>query len=95
MEQRILCQGYSTPNKQSNAPSKISIKFKFPANTSSSLHPIKLKLDLLLDHGMEHSILRLGGSTPNISYVPLEISVNFSFPAYSSYSLHPIKLKTL
>ena len=65
------------------------------ANSSYSLHPIKLKVELLLDHGLEQHIFFLGYCTPNISkdYAPLKISVNFSFPDYFSYSLHPIKLK--
>ena len=53
---------------QSYAPSKISVNFSFLAN-SHSLHPIKLKLDLLLDHGMEQCILFQDCSTQNISRV--------------------------
>ena len=42
---------------QSYAPLKISINFSFPRKSSYSLHPIKLKIDLLLDHGLEQRIL--------------------------------------
>ena len=45
--------------------------FLFPANSSYSLHPIKLNFDLLLDHGVEQYILFLGYRTQNISKVML------------------------
>ena len=51
------------------APLKISVNFSFPANSSYSLHRIKLKLDLLLDHDVEQHILFQGYSPPNISRV--------------------------
>ena len=44
MEQRILFQSYSPPNISSYTPLKISINFLLPAKSSYSLHPIKLKL---------------------------------------------------
>ena len=74
---------------------EISVNFFSLANSSYSLHSIKLKLDYLLDHGVEQRILFRGYSTPNIkeSYAPLKIFVNFSFLTNFSYSLHPIKLK--
>ena len=36
---------------------KILVNFSFPANSSYSLHPMKLKLDLQLDHDVEQRIL--------------------------------------
>ena len=50
------------------APLKISVNFSFLANYYS-LHPIKLKLYLLLDHDVEQRILFQGYSPPNISRV--------------------------
>ena len=47
---------------------KISINFSFPAN-SYSLYLVKLKIDLLLDHGVEQCILFQGYSIPNINKV--------------------------
>ena len=72
---------------------KISVNFSFPANSFYSLHPIKLKLDLKLDHDVERRIIYQGYSPPIlVELCPWNISVNFSFPAIS-YSLHLIKLK--
>ena len=48
---------------------KISVNFSFPANSSYSLHSIKLKIDLSLDHDVEQRILFQGYSPPNISSV--------------------------
>ena len=67
VEQCILFQGYSPPNiSKGYATLKISVNFSFPANSSCSLHLIKLKLDLWLDH-VEQGILFRGYSLPNIS----------------------------
>ena len=66
------------------------------AKSSYSLHPVKLKLHVQLDHDVEQCVLFRGYSPPSISRVkPLRkfILINFLFPAKSSYSLHPIKLK--
>ena len=46
----MLFQGYSPPNY---TPLKISINFSFLAKSSYSLHPIKLKLHVRLDHDVE------------------------------------------
>ena len=43
-------------------------RLSFPAN-SYSLHPMKLNLDLELDHDVEQHILFQGYSPPNISRV--------------------------
>ena len=51
------------------------------AKSSYSLHPIKLKLHVQLDHDVEQRVLFS------------KMSINFLFQAKSSYSLHPIKLK--
>ena len=65
------------------------------AKSSYSLHPIKLKLHVQLDHDVEQRVLFQGYSPPNISRVkPLrKCLLIFLFPAKSSYSLHLIKLK--
>ena len=47
----------------------LSVNFLFPANSSYSLHPIKLKLDIWLDHDVEQRILFRVYSPPNISRV--------------------------
>ena len=41
---KISFRGYSPPNISRVMPLKISVDFSFPANSSYSLHPIKLKL---------------------------------------------------
>ena len=48
---------------------KISINFSFLAKSSYSLHPIKLKLHVQLDHDVEQRILFRGYSPPSISRV--------------------------
>ena len=81
------CFGIIIHHILSYASLKISVNFSFPANSSHSLYPIKLKLYLYLDHDVEQRILFRGYSPPNISRdVPLTISVNFSFPANPFYS---------
>ena len=50
-------------------PYENSVNFSFLANSSNSLYPIKLKIDLLLDHGVEECIFFHGYSTPNINGV--------------------------
>ena len=40
--------------------------FSFPANSSYSLHPMKLKLGILLDHDVAQGILFRGYSPPNV-----------------------------
>ena len=69
MEQRILFRGYSPPNISSYAPLKISVDFSFPANSSYSLHQIKLKLGIYLDHDVAQRILFRGYSPPNVCRV--------------------------
>ena len=59
----------SGPMLQSYTPLKISINFSFLANSSYSLHPIKLKLHVQLDHDVMQRILFRGYSPPNISRV--------------------------
>ena len=53
---------------QNYAALKIIINFSFLANSYSS-HPIQLKIDLFLDHGVEQNILFQGYSTLNINRV--------------------------
>ena len=43
--------------------------FSFPANSSYSLHPIKLKLVIQLDHDVVQHILFRGYSPPNVCRV--------------------------
>ena len=43
--------------------------FSFPANSSYSLHPIKLKLVTELDYDVEQRILFRGYSPPNVRRV--------------------------
>ena len=43
--------------------------FSFPANSSYSLHPIKLKFDIQLDHDVAQRILFRGYSPPNVCRV--------------------------
>ena len=61
-------------------PLKISINFLFPAKSSYSLHPIKLKLHKYLHDDVEQHILFLGYSASKYLqfYVPLKVFVNFS-----------------
>ena len=64
------------------------------AKSSYSLHLIKLKLHVQLDHDVEQRVLFRVYSPPNIRVKPLrKYLINFLFPAKSTYSLHPIKLK--
>ena len=44
-----------------------SVNFSFPDNSSYSLHPIKLELDIQLDHYVEQRILLRGYSPSNIN----------------------------
>ena len=60
MEQRILFRGYSPPNINICATLKFFLNSSFPANSSYSLQPIKLKLDIQLDHDVEQHILSQG-----------------------------------
>ena len=64
VEQRILFQGYSTPNIYRVMP-LWKLNFLFPAN-SYNLHPIKLKLCKYLHYDVEQCIVFRGYSTPNI-----------------------------
>ena len=73
-------------------PFENSVNFSFPANSSYSLHPIKLKLCKYLYYDVEQCILFWGYWTPNITRV-MPHSINFPFPTNSSYSLHLIRLK--
>ena len=63
-----MFRGYSPPNTNRVMPlCKFLYFFVLQANSSYSLHPIKLKLDLYLDHDVEQCILFQGYSPPNIS----------------------------
>ena len=46
VEQRILFQGYNPTNISSYAPLQSLVDISFLVNSSYSLHPIKLKLDV-------------------------------------------------
>ena len=52
---RVYCFEVHQILAEYDASSKISIMFWFPANSPYNLHPIKLKLDLQLDHDVEQS----------------------------------------
>ena len=65
---KFLISGFSSYSL-AVMPPKISVNFLFLANNSYSLHLIELKLDFLLDHGVEQCILFLSCSTPNNSKV--------------------------
>ena len=47
-------------------PLKIFVTISFPANSSYSLHPIDLKLDIYIDHDVEQRRLLRGYSPPSI-----------------------------
>ena len=53
----IILSSQYTKYYQSYAPLKIIIHFSFPINSSYSLHPVKSKTDLLLEHGVEQRVL--------------------------------------
>ena len=57
------------------SPLKISINFSFLAKSSYSLHPVKLKLHVQLDHDVDQYILFRGYSPPNISRVKLKLDL--------------------
>ena len=48
---------------------RLSVNVAFLENSSYTLHPIKLKLDIILDHDVEQHILFQGYSPPNINRV--------------------------